>query len=79
MLKIQQISLIAVIAVGVGALLLPGTGLTQAAFAHEHNHGSSVHISVKQSNHQSNDCSEAICANIGVNNVNFGSQFSHNS
>jgi hypothetical protein len=77
MLKIQQISLIAVIAVGVGALLIAGTGLTPAAQAHRdggHHHNGGTHISVKQSIHQSNDCSESICANIGVNNVNFGHQ-----
>jgi hypothetical protein len=75
MIKIQQISVIAIIAIGVGALLIPGTGLTQAAFAkhHDHSHGG-THISVKQSITQSNDCEEAICANIGVNNVNFGHQ-----
>ena len=79
MLKIQQISLIAVIAVGVGALLLPGTGLTQAAFAHHSGHHSSVSIHIHQSIHQENNgCSET-CVNVGINNVNFGDQFSHNS
>jgi hypothetical protein len=73
MLKIQQISLIAVVAIGIGALLLPGTGLTQAAFAnhdkhHDHNNGG-THISIHQSNHQSNECLLAICANVGINNV----------
>jgi hypothetical protein len=74
MIKIQQISLIAIIAVGVGALLLPGTGLTQAAFASHHGHHSSVSIHIHQSNDQTNNCADAICANIGVNNVNFGHQ-----
>lgn len=79
MIKIQQISLIAIMAVGVGALLLPGTGLTQAAFASHHHHHSSVSIHIHQSNEQSNSCAASECTNVGINNVNFGDQFSHNS
>ncbi|MGB7955049.1 MAG: hypothetical protein WCF23_13810 [Candidatus Nitrosopolaris sp.] len=75
MIKIQQISLIAIMAVGVAALLLPGTGLTQAAFAsHHHHHHSSVSIHIHQSNDQSNNCLGSECTNVGINNVNFGHQ-----
>jgi hypothetical protein len=76
MLKIQQISLIAIIAIGVGALLLPGTGLTQAAFAYHNNHNNGgTHLSIEQNLIQKNShCEEAICANIGLNNINFGHQ-----
>ena len=71
MIKIQQISVIAIIAIGVGALLIPGTGLTQAAFAHHHGHGHSS-ISIRQSIHQENsDCSDT-CVNVGINNAVVG-------
>jgi cobalt transporter subunit CbtB len=79
MVKLTQINLIAIVAIALAALLIAGTGLTPAAQAHKSNHNDrhhngGTHISVKQSIHQSNDCSESICANIGVNNVNFGHQ-----
>ena len=69
MIKIQQISLIAIMAVGVAALLLPGTGLTQAAFAHHHHHSS---VSIHQSNEQSNTCAASVCTNVGINNAVVG-------
>ncbi len=78
MIKIQQISLIAVIAVGVGALLLPGTGLTQAAFASHHHHHSSGSVNAIQINHQENNGCSDTCVNVGINNINTGNQFSHN-
>lgn len=76
MVKLTQINLIAIVAIALVALLIAGTGLTPAAQAHNdrHHHNGGTHISVRQSIHQSNDCSESICANIGVNNVNFGHQ-----
>lgn len=71
MIKIQQISLIAVIAIGVGALLLPGTGLTQAAFADHHHHSHSS-ISIRQSIHQENNGCSDTCVNVGINNAVVG-------
>jgi hypothetical protein len=79
MIKIQQISLIAVMAIGVGALLLPGTGLTQAAFAHNHHHHhNSGSVNAIQINNQENEGCSDTCVNVGINNINTGHQFSNN-
>jgi hypothetical protein len=71
MIKIQQISVIAIIAIGIGALLMSGTGLTQAAFAyphHHHHHHSSVSIHISQKIHQENNgCVD--CENNAINSI----------
>jgi hypothetical protein len=72
MLKIQQISLIAVVAIAIGALLMSGTGLTQAAFAYKHHHHHSGSVSIHQSITQSQSCEKANCQQNAANVAQVG-------
>ncbi|MGC1928891.1 MAG: hypothetical protein WA667_07935 [Candidatus Nitrosopolaris sp.] len=63
---IKQISLIAMVAIGIGLLLIPGTNVGANAL------GQLRSMHVYQSISQSNTCSDSICANIASNNVHIG-------
>jgi hypothetical protein len=62
MVKLSQISLIALVAIGIGALLVPATSLAPSAYA-------SHHISVSQHVKQKNDCYKAHCENENSQHV----------
>jgi hypothetical protein len=72
MLKLKQISLIAVLAIGIGALAVPGWNIVPAAFAsgHHHHHDNHNHVSIHQHTVQVNACdSGASCDNAALNSA----------
>src|ERR1051326_8089276 len=75
-----RISLIAGIAIAIGVMMIPGTNVVPAAFAHEHHnhhHHHHNHVSIHQHNSQLNVCDHSDCSNSASNNADV--HLSHHS
>jgi hypothetical protein len=76
MRKVTQISLIALVAIGIGALLIPGTSLAPAAFASSHHHSVSIH---QHTGDQTNVCASSTCTNSAENEASVDTHHTHHS
>lgn len=76
-----RIGLIAGIAMAIGVMMIPGTNVVPAAFAHGHHghhHHHHNHVSIDQHNSQLNVCDHSNCHNDASNHADVNTQHGSN-